>query len=127
MVEEEQDYSQNYLAEMGTRLRDLESKVESVRDRILMLGRNFLNIKETLDEDIGNLKKENKFLNQKIKSIEKNTKNILLELNKTVRRDEIILVERMLKDFQPLNFVRKEDLSNLIKNTKEIKTKKTIQ
>ena len=127
MVEEEQDYSQNYLAEMGTRLRDLESKVESVRDRILMLGRNFLNIKETLDEDIGNLKKENKFLNQRIKSIEKNTKNILLELNKTVRRDEIILVERMLKDFQPLNFVRKEDLSNLIKNTKEIKTKKTIQ
>lgn len=127
MVEEEQDYSQYYFSEMGTRLRDLESKVESIRDRVLMLGKNFLSIKEGLEEDILNLKKENKVLNQKIKNIEKNTKGILLELNKTVRRDEIILVERMLKDFQPLNFVRKKDLDKLIKNTKEIKTKKTMQ
>ena len=53
--------------------------------------------------------------------------SLLTEFNKFVKRDELVLVERMLKDFQPLEFMRKKDVEELINQKfsikKEIKTK----
>ena len=71
---------------------------------------------------------------ERIKSI---AENLLHESGKFVKRDEILLIERMLKDFQPLEFARIKDVEEMIGKkqgkfqeesaSKTIKTSKPLQ
>ena len=45
---------------------------------------------------------------------------ILSELDKFARKNEMIVVERMLKDFQPLEFARMKDVQELIQGSAKI-------
>ena len=58
-----------------------------------------------------------------MEKIKKTTNSLLTEFNKFVKREEIVVIERMLRDFQPLEFMRKKDVEELI--NKEKKTKKS--
>ncbi len=127
MVEQQQeDQSQYFLADFNTRLQDLEGKNSTLKDRTIMLGENLISLKEKLDEEISELKKSLKLIEKKLEKIDYLTKNIASETESFVRRDEMVLIERMLKDFQPLEFMRKKDVEELIEQ-KVNKGEKTIK
>lgn len=108
--------------EYNTRLRDLEERNNIIKEKTSILSKNFIDFKNEAREDLTEIKKIMKKLhedNEKIKS----TLNSLIQQNgKYVKRDEIAGFERLLKDFQPLEFVRMRDLDNLI--DQKIKTKR---
>ena len=127
MVEQQQeDQSQYFLADFNTRLQDLEGKNSTLKDRAIMLGENLISLKEKIDEEISEMKKTLKILEKKIEKIDYLSKNIASETESFVRRDEMVLIERMLKDFQPLEFMRKKDVEELIEQ-KVNKGEKTIK
>lgn len=111
-------------ADIGTRMRELEERTSSVRERVLLINTNVLTFKEDMEQRILNLEKTISTLSKDIKKMNEYIKNILSETNNFVRKDEIILVERMLKNFQPLEFVRKKDLEIYQLNSKEKSEKK---
>ena len=122
------------LADFNTRLRDLEERNRLLKDRALLLGKNLIALKEEKSQEIQELKTQTNKIQQEVELIKKLTKSILKETNKFVRRDEILVIERMLKDFQPLEFIREKDVKAIVKKaltsksatiTKTIKTKKT--
>jgi len=131
MDEQPTDQIQFLLADFNTRLRDLEERNKLIKDRTLLLGKNLIAIRDQSEDEIQKLKKQNSKLQNDLELVKKLTKNILAETNKFVRREEILVVERMLKDFTPLEFTREKDVKALIKQaikpktTKTIKTKKT--
>jgi tetrahydromethanopterin S-methyltransferase subunit G len=114
--------SQNNFSEYNTRIRDIEERNNVIKERTLVLSRNFVDFKNETNEDLREIKKILKQLsedNEKIKS----TLNSLIQQNgKYVKRDEMVGFERMLKDFQPLEFVRMKDLDELVE--KKTKTKR---
>jgi len=139
-MEEMQDPTQQIqflLADFNTRLRDSEERNKLLKDRALLLGKNLIAIKEEQGQEIQDLKTQTNKIQREVEAIKKLTKSILTETDKFVRRDEILVIERMLKDFQPLEFVREKDVKTLITQTlkpkpanpntitKTIKTKKT--
>ena len=110
--------------EYNTRLRDIEERNNIIKERNLVLSRNFVDFKNETTEELKDIKKILKQLqedNEKIKS----TINALIQQNgKYVKRDEMMGFERMLKDFQPLEFVRMKDLDEALQEkgkTKRIK------
>ena len=114
--------TQNANFEYNTRLRDIEERNNIIKERTLVLSKNFVDFKNETNEDLKEIKKILKKLledNEKIKL----TLNSLIQQNgKYIKRDEMAGFERMLKDFQPLEFVRMKDLDNLINDkTKRIK------
>jgi len=115
MPEEQQtDQISFLLSDFNARLRDTEEKNKVMKERTLILGNNLISIKDNLDLNLGNIKKD---LNQTKKDIEKMKgllDNIITEMNKLVRKEEVVLVERMLKDFQPLEFLRTKDSEEMI-------------
>jgi len=139
MVEQQQDNQlQLILSDLGTRMREIEERTNSIKERMLIINSNLIDSKEELEQRVLAIEKQNAILTSEIKKINSTVQNILSETNNFVRKDEIILVERMLKDFQPLDFVRRKDLEELkenekskindkIINPKEIKTKETLQ
>ncbi|MFH1451550.1 MAG: hypothetical protein ABIF88_00045 [archaeon] len=126
----EADKVQFLLADFNTRLRDLDERNRLIRERVLLLGKNLISSRQDLEEELKEIKKENYEIKKNLEKLNVTSKNLLAEFNKFVKRDEMALIERMLKDFQPLEFMRKKDVEELIKEhqketKKEIKTNKT--
>lgn len=139
MADQQQDNQLQYiLSDLGTRMRELEERTSSIKERVLLINSNMIDSKEEMEQRILAIEKQNANLASDLKKINSAVQNILAETNNFVRKDEIILVERMLKDFQPLEFARRKDLEELkesmnikvserIVNPKEIKTKETTE
>jgi len=122
-----QDQTSFILSDFNTRLRDIDERNRLIRERILLLGKNLISSRSELEEELKEVKKENLEIKRDIQKLKTQSSNIINELDKFVKRDEMILIERMLKDFMPLEFMRRKDVEELIeerisKISKEIKT-----
>ena len=116
-------------SDFNVRLRDMDERNRLTRERVLLLGKNLIASKEETDEDLEKLKRENAALRSDIEKLKRVANSLLVEFNKFVKREELTPVERMLKDFQPLEFMRKKDVVELIDekihSKKQIKTSST--
>jgi len=118
------------LSDFNTRLRDIDERNKLVRERVLLLGKNLISSRQDLEDELKQIKKENSDINQRLGRVEKISKDLSREFEKFVKRDEIALIERMLRDFQPLEFMRKKDMLDLIDSKmkeKQIKSSKTTK
>lgn len=121
---EQQDISsqlQFLLSELNTRLRDSEEKNRLMRERVLLLGQNLISSRQDIEDELKILKKDSEETKRELKKIKTLTENISQEIGKFVRKDEMVIIERMLKDFQPLEFARMKDIEEIIE--KKIKEK----
>jgi len=105
-----------FLADFNTKLGDLDERNKLIRERVLLLGKNLISSRQEIEDELKEIKKNNYEIKKDVEKIKKISNNLLVEFNKFVKRDEIVLVERMLKDFQPLEFMRKKDVEELIEN-----------
>jgi len=115
MAEQQDSQLQFLVSDLGTRIRDLEEKANAMKERLLLVGSNLLETKEETQQKVSQIEKQNSQLLVEIKKINSLNQMISSELNNFVRKDEIVLIERMLKDFQPLDFVRRKDLEEINK------------
>jgi uncharacterized membrane-anchored protein YjiN (DUF445 family) len=114
--EQQQDQISFLLSDFNARLRDTEEKNRVLKERILILGKNILNLKDQVDSSIGAMKEEVNQFRKEISNIKNLLENLVSESNSFVRQDEIAMVERMLKDFYPLDFARIKDTEWIIEN-----------
>lgn len=132
--QETQDQMGLIMSDFNTRLRDTSERGRLIRERVLLLGKNFISSREDVEKELIQIKKENQEIKRDLENLKRISNNLLIDFGKFVKRDEMVLIERMLKDFQPLEFLRKKDIENLIneklkghtlnKNKKELKTTK---
>ncbi len=113
-VQQDNNQLQFLLGDLSTRIRDIEERNNSMKERLLILGQNLLGSKEEIEEKVAQIEKQNTQINTDLKKMKNTFENLNSEINNFVRKDEIILVERMLKDFQPLEFVRRKDVEEMI-------------
>lgn len=125
----EQGDDQYQTADFSTRLRDIDERNRLIRERVLLLGKNLISSRQDLDEELEKIKKDNQEIKKDLDKIKKVTNSLLTEFNKFVKREELTIVERMLKDFEPLEFMRKKDVEEMIEakleDKKQIKTTHT--
>ncbi len=110
----QEDQLQPLIADLNTRLQDLEGKNSTLKDRTILLGENLISNKEKLEDEFIELKQLIKKIEKIALKNENTLKNLISETDKMIRREEMVLIERMLKDFQPLEFMRKKDIEILI-------------
>lgn len=116
------------LSDFNTRLGDLDERNRLIRERVLLLGKNLISSRQDTEDEIKEIKKDNQQIKKDLTEIKKVSNKLISEFNKFVKKEEILLIEKMLKDFQPLEFMRKKDVEELIENKtkKRINTKKLI-
>jgi hypothetical protein len=114
MVETQDPQIQFLLTDLNTRIKDIEERNSSIRERIILLSQNTINLKEGIEQKMGEIEKRQNQLNMDLKKIKSMLDNVLSEIGNFTRKEETILVERMLKDFQPLEFVRRKDVEEMI-------------
>lgn len=112
------------LSDFNTRLKDTDERNKLIRERVLLLGKNLIASRTDTDNEIKTIKQENLIIKEDLEKLKRVSNSLLTEFNKFVKREELALVERMLKDFQPLEFMRKQDVEELIENKLNIKRTK---
>ena len=76
--------------------------------------KNLLETKEELEEEVGQIKKQNLAILKEMEGLLQTIESLTEDSASAVKRDEMLLVERMLKDFKPLEFMRRKDVEELI-------------
>ncbi len=108
------DTNQYFISEISTRLRDVEERIKLIKERTHVLGKNFVETKQESIEEIKNIKQRLSKIEEDIEKIKSASNFLIKETGKYAKKEELALIERMLKDFQPLEFVRIKDLNDIL-------------
>ena len=112
MAEEQYDYS-GYYADIGTKIRDLEEKQRILKDRVLLIGQNLIDMKEKNTIDLLEIKKEMEIMKQNLERLHSFLETASAEFSKFARKEDLEILSKQAKMFQPLEFATKKDLEAL--------------
>jgi len=118
MAEEEvqPDYVGQAFVDVNSRIRDIEEKQRILKDRMLLIGNNLIEAKETQNEKILDMKKELEILKQNMDRMISFLESASQEFTKFARKEDLEILSKQAKMFQPLDFATKADLENLKKS-----------
>ena len=100
--------------ELALKLRDLEESQKLSKERLLLIGQNLIESQEKTISEITELKKQTQILNDELKRIKSIANSLSEEVSKSARKEELAILERQWKMFDPLEFVRMEDLEDAV-------------
>ena len=110
----EQNYNDSsgaqFLSEISTKLRDLEEKQRMLKDRLLLIGQNLVETKEKTNKDILEMKRDIEVIKVTMSRMVSFLETASQEFSKFARKEDLEILSKQAKMFQPLNFVLKKDL-----------------
>ncbi|MBU2590193.1 MAG: hypothetical protein KKA65_00855 [Nanoarchaeota archaeon] len=123
----EQTYQESYtgadvVIELTNRLRVLESKNSLLNERLLVVNQNMIEEYKKLIKDIRSIESEIRDVKNDMQNIKKILKHLTDEAANFAKKDEIRLLEKYIKLWNPLNFVTETDVKNIVE--REIKKAK---
>lgn len=101
------------LSDINVRFRDLEEKNRMLKDRVLLIGQNLIEAREKMNEELIEIKKDLETMKQNMERLVSFIETASAEFPKFARKEDLDILVRQAKMFQPLDFVRKEDLKKL--------------
>lgn len=113
MTEQQTDYAGQFLGDMNTKVRDIEEKQKILRDRLLLIGQNLIDMKENTNKKMLDIKKDVEIMKQVLERLSSFVETFSGEFSKFAKKEDLEILTKQAKMFQPLDFVRKEDLKKL--------------
>jgi chromosome segregation ATPase len=129
MAEEEVNQVAALLSEFNTKISDLESRHEMLRERVFSLGNTFIKSRDDLKRELNSVRDDMRNIKDIIEKIQENLRHVLIEMDNFARKDELRILEKYMKLWEPLKFTRTEDVKSMIddavRNLKEGEGDKT--
>lgn len=94
-------------------IRDLEEKQKFLKDRLILVGQNLIETREKTHKDSIEIKKNLELLKQDVERIKSFLDMVSKEMQKFARKEDLDILAKQAKMFQPLEFVRKKDLKKV--------------
>ena len=113
MVQEQ--YSEDSISyEIALKMRDLEESQKISKDRLLLISQNFIESQEKNILEITELKKQVQILHDELKRVKNIVQNMSSEISKSARKEEVAILSRQYKMFEPLKLARIEDVEKIV-------------
>ena len=107
---------------------DIEEKQKLLRERILAFGDSFVKNKDDTQKELSFIKNQLNELKFEIEKLKEIASHLLDESGNFTRKEELLSLQRFLKSWEPLKFMKEEEVRRMIreeinkKETKDIKT-----
>jgi len=88
--------------DISIKIRDLEDRQRFTRDKLDLISKNFISLKETLEKELALLKVEAEEIKNEISKIKSYITRISEELENKAKKSDFELIAKQLKMFQPL-------------------------
>ena len=102
------------LSEFNTKISDMESRHELLRERVISFGNGFVKSRDDLKKELNLIKGDISKLQDTIGNIQENLRYILAQLENFVRKEQLQTFEKYIKFWEPLKFTRTEDVQKMI-------------
>ena len=112
MPEETNPYPNQMLGDINGRIRNLEEKQRILKDRLILIGENLIESREKANEKILELKKDIEILKQNMERMISFLESASAEFSKFARKEDLEILSKQAKMFQPTEFITKQDLEN---------------
>ena len=113
-MDEEPDYVGQEITYINTKLRELEERQRLLKDRLLLIGKNLIEMREKNHGDMLEMKKDMEMIKQNLERLRSFLETASSEFSNFARKEDLEILSRQAKMFQPLD---------LLKNKKAEKTK----
>ncbi|PNX47552.1 MAG: hypothetical protein BV456_10840 [Thermoplasmata archaeon M8B2D] len=107
------DYSNQFFSDFSTKIRDLEERQSMLKDRLLLVGQNLVEMKEKTTSEILELKKNMETVKRNMERLVGFLETSSEEFSKFARKEDLEILAKQAKMFQPLEFVRKKDFKKI--------------
>jgi len=95
--EQEGGYADQQYADPNIQAKDLEEKQKILKDRILLIGQNLIELKQKTDERILDIKKDLEELKQKLDRMNSFMETISVEFSKFAKKDDLEILSKQIK------------------------------
>lgn len=100
--EEVQNYGQAYGDSFSTlQLSDLEEKHNILKDRILLIGKNLVEVKDKTNEKILEIKKDLEVMKHEIERIKSFIDSVSSQLGRLAKKEDLEILAKQLRMFRP--------------------------
>lgn len=110
---ESSNYFEQPLDDLSSKVRNLEEKQRVLKDQTLLIGKNLIESKEKNFQRTTEIKKELELIRQDLEKLSSFVELISGEFSKFAKKEDLEILSKQAKMFQPLNFVTKEELESL--------------
>lgn len=107
------DYSNQVFSDLSAKMSDLEERQNVMRDRLLLIGQNLIETKDKMNSDVTELKKNMEIMKRNMEKMLSFLEDASEEFPKFAKKEDLDILTKQAKMFQPLEFVRKKDLKKL--------------
>jgi hypothetical protein len=119
MPDEEVNQVAALLSEFNTKISDLESRHEMLRERVFSLGNSFIKIKDDLKREINLIKDDTRSIKEAIEKIQEDLRHVMVETGNFARKEELQIVEKYMRLWEPLKFARTDEVKEMIEEAIE--------
>lgn len=95
-TENDSQYQGQYFTDINTRIRDVEEKQRLLKDRTMIMGKNFIEERDSTFKEIQELKKSLLEIKQENIKIKQTINNITEHLENTARIEDLNIIKRQL-------------------------------
>jgi hypothetical protein len=113
MVATQEDFTNPITSEFNLRIADMEEKQRLLRDRLMLIGKNIVELREQASKETTELKTRLSEIELNLNKLRAGFLRMGDELEKKARKSEVQIIEKQLKMFQPLNFIRDGNIDKM--------------
>lgn len=106
-------------SEFSTKIADIEGKYEMLRERMLLSNESFLKTRDNVNKEVRILKDEIREIKDEIEKIKETIQHLLTETDNYARKEELRILERYIKIWEPLKFVKVDEVQKMIDDSLE--------
>ena len=107
-MEEQTQYNTGYSVNFSSKITDLEEKHRMIKERLLLIGKNLIELREETDEKILGIKKDMTILKEQVERLVSFLETASKEFSKFARKEDLEILSKQAKMFQPLKLKKKE-------------------
>jgi len=94
MEEGQYNYSNQFWGEINTKIKDLEEKQRILKDRLLLIGRNLIEMSEKNDANILEIKKDFEIIKQTLERTKMFLETASSEFSKFARKEDLEILTK---------------------------------
>ena len=114
MADEEVGEISALLNEFNTKIRDIEERHDMLKERLLLLSQSFLRHEERITKEFALMRDEFKESRLDLDRMKENLQSVIRDSAEFARRDELMVLEKYMKIWEPLKFVKEDDVKKMI-------------
>ncbi len=116
----------NTLMELTNRLRILEGRYSSTRERMFVMNQNMIDHYKRTNVELKTLNEDMRDMKQDIFTIKETVRHLVQEMENFVRKEQLKVLEKYINMWDPFNFVTQEEVEEIIekKRIKNVEPKR---